>query len=96
MLHSRLFQNGELGKICTQTYFVGKGVSELFDVMVVSLSADEKVLYDEETGILANYGEEGENGEWDRPAYVEFYDRDGTRMLAQGTGIACRQRVQNL
>lgn len=88
VVKAAVFQNGELGKICTQTYFVGKGVSELFDVMVVSLSADEKVLYDEETGILANYGEEGENGEWDRPAYVEFYEPDGTRMLAQGTGIA--------
>lgn len=88
VVKAAVFQNGEPGKICTQTYFVGKGVSELFDVMVVSLSVDEKVLYDEETGILANYGEEGENGEWDRPAYVEFYEPDGTRMLAQGTGIA--------
>ena len=88
VVKAAVFQNGEPGKICTQTYFVGKGVSELFDVMVVSLSADEKVLYDEETGILANYGEEGESGEWDRPAYVEFYEPDGTRMLAQGTGIA--------
>ncbi len=88
VVKAAVFQNGEPGKICTQTYFVGKGVSELFDVMVVSLSADDKVLYDEETGILANYGEEGENGEWDRPAYVEFYEPDGTRMLAQGTGIA--------
>lgn len=88
VVKAAVFQNGEPGNICTQTYFVGKGVSELFDVMVVSLSADDKVLYDEETGILANYGEEGENGEWDRPAYVEFYEPDGTRMLAQGTGIA--------
>ena len=68
VVKAAVFQNGEPGKICTQTYFVGKGVSELFDVMVVSLSADEKVLYDEETGILANYGEEGENGGGDRPA----------------------------
>ena len=79
---------GQLSETITRTYFVGEGVRELFDVMVVSLSADGEVLYDPETGILSNYGEEGENGEWDRPAYVEFYDRDGTRMLAQGTGIA--------
>ena len=79
---------GRLSEICTRTYFVGEGVRELFDVMVVSLSADGKVLYDQENGILSNYEEEGENGEWDRPAYVEFYERDGTRMLAQGTGIA--------
>lgn len=88
VVKAAVFQNGEPGKTYTQTYFVGEGVSELFDVMVVSLSADEEALYDEETGILVNYGEEGENGEWDRPAYVEFYEPDGTRMLAQGTGIA--------
>lgn len=79
---------GQMGEICTRTYFVGEGVSDLFDVMVVSLSADPQALYDGETGILSNYEEEGENGEWDRPAYVEFYEADGTRMLAQGTGIA--------
>lgn len=81
-------QGGQLGEVYTQTYFVGEGVSELFDVMIVSLSADDRVLYDEETGILYNYGEEGENGEWDRPAYIEFYESDGSLMLRQGTGIA--------
>lgn len=79
---------GRLGEVCTQTYFVGEGVKELFDVMVVSLSADEEALYDEQTGILSNYEETGENGEWDRPAYVEFYEPNGKQMLAQGTGIA--------
>lgn len=83
-----LSADGQVGDICTQTYFVGEGVSGLFDVMVVSLSADPQVLYDEETGILSNYEESGEEGEWDRPAHVEFYEADGTRMLAQGTGIA--------
>lgn len=78
---------GKLGEVCTRTYFVGEGVSELFDVMLVSLSADEDALYGE-TGILTNYNETGENGEWDRPAYIEFYEADGTPMLSQGTGIA--------
>lgn len=78
----------QLGEIKTQTYFVGEGVSRLFDTMVVSLSADPEVLYGEETGILSNWKEKGENGEWDRPAYIEFYEADGRRMLAQGTGIA--------
>lgn len=88
VVKAAVFQGDEPGKIYTQTYFVGAGASELFDVMVVSLSADAEVLYDKETGILTNYRESGENGEWDRPAYVEFYEADGTRMLAQGTGIA--------
>lgn len=81
-------QGGQLGKVYTKTYFVGEDVQSLFDVMVVSLSADEAALYDEDTGILTNYEEFSDTGEWDRPAYVEFYEADGTPMLAQGTGIA--------
>lgn len=81
-------QGSELGEVHTQTYFVGAGVSGLFDTMVVSLSVDEEHLYDEATGIFANYEESSEEGEWDRPAYIEFYEADGTLMLKQGTGIA--------
>ena len=88
VVKAAVLQGGQLGEVCTKTYFVGENVRDLFDVMVVSLSADEEVLYDEATGILANYEEISENGEWDRPAYVEFYESDGTLMLAQGTGIA--------
>ena len=65
-------QGNELGTVYTQTYFVGEGASEMYDVMLVSLSVDDEHLYDEQTGIFANYEETGENGEWDRPAYIEF------------------------
>jgi hypothetical protein len=81
-------QSGKLGSICTQTYFVGEGAETLFDTMVVSLSTDEANLYDEQTGIFANYEETSETGDWDRPAYIEFYESDGSLMLKQGTGIA--------
>lgn len=36
-------QGKELGEVYTQTYFVGEGVSKLYDVMLVSLSADSQV-----------------------------------------------------
>lgn len=81
-------KGGQLGEICTQTYFTGEGADKLFDVMLVSLSADKAALYDEKTGIFSNYEQTGENGEWDRPAYIEFYEPDGSLMLKQGTGIA--------
>ena len=55
-------EGSELGQIYTQTYFVGADVDSLFDVMLVSLSADQSALYDPETGILSNYEEVGENG----------------------------------
>ena len=88
VVKAAMMQGETLGDVQTQTYFVGNGVSDLFDTMVVSLSVDEEHLYNEETGILANYLESSEEGVWDRPAYVEFYESDGTLMLAQGTGIA--------
>lgn len=88
VVKAAVLTGGQLGRIQTRTYFVGEGASRLFDTMVVSLSADPEVLYDEETGILSNFQERGDNGEWDRPAYIEFYEADGTKMLAQGTGIA--------
>lgn len=88
VVKAAVLQGGQLQETVTQTYFVGEGVSELFDVMVVSLSADEEDLYSEETGIFSNWEESGENGEWDRPAYIEFYEPDGSLMLRQGTGIA--------
>lgn len=88
VVKAAVLTGGRLSEVRTQTYFVGEGVRGLFDVMAVSLSADPSVLYDEDTGILSNYREKGENGEWDRPAYVEFYGQDGEKMLAQGTGIA--------
>lgn len=88
VVKAAVLRGDALGEVCTQTYFVGAGVSKLFDVMVVSLSADEDALYDEKTGILTNYEESSEEGAWDRPAYVEFYEADGDQMLSQGTGIA--------
>lgn len=93
VVKAAVLMGGELGEVYTQTYFVGESVRELYDVMLVSLSADEEVLYDPETGILSNYKEKGEDGEWDRPAYIEFYEPDGTQMLAQGTGIAVSGNV---
>lgn len=86
-MRAAVLEGGGLGKTYTQTYFVGADVKNLFDVMLVSLSADQSSLYDPETGILSNYEEVGENGEWTRPAYIEFYDSDGALMLKQGTGI---------
>ena len=43
---------GRRGELCLyeKTYFVGQGVSELFDTMVVSLTTDQANLYDEKTG----------------------------------------------
>lgn len=88
VVKAAVLHGDRFSQIYTQTYFTGAGVSELFDVMVVSLSADEEALYDEQTGILSNYEQSGENGEWERQAYIEFYEPDGTKMLAQGTGIS--------
>lgn len=89
VVKAMVVRGGVESSVYTQTYFVGQGVSELFDTMVVSLTTDQANLYDEKTGIFANWNEvNDENGSWERPAYIEFYEQDGTPMIAQGTGIA--------
>lgn len=89
VVKAMVVQGGIESSVYTQTYFVGRGVSELFDTMVVSLTTDRANLYDEKTGIFTNWDQiNDENGSWERPAYIEFYEHDGTPMIAQGTGIA--------
>ena len=50
VVRAAVLEGGGLGKTYTQTYFVGADVENLFDVMLVSLSADQSALYDPETG----------------------------------------------
>ncbi len=89
VVKAMVVRGGVESSVYTQTYFVGQGVSELFDTMVVSLTTDQANLYDEQTGIFTNWDQvNDENGTWERPAYIEFYEQDGTPMIAQGTGIA--------
>ena len=89
VVKAMVVQGGIESSVYTQTYFVGRGVSELFDTMVVSLTTDQANLYDEKTGIFTNWDQvNDENGSWERQAYIEFYEQDGTPMIAQGTGIA--------
>ena len=89
VVKAMVVQGGIESSVYTQTYFVGRGVSELFDTMVVSLTTDQANLYDEKTGIFTNWDQvNDENGSWERQAYIEFYEHDGTPMIAQGTGIA--------
>lgn len=89
VVKAMVVQGGIESSVYTQTYFVGRGVSELFDTMVVSLTTDQANLYDEKTGIFTNWDQvNDENGSWERQAYIEFYEHNGTPMIAQGTGIA--------
>ncbi len=89
VVKAMVVRGGVESSVYTQTYFVGQGVSELFDTMVVSLTTDQANLYNEQTGIFTNWDQvNDENGTWERPAYIEFYEQDGTPMIAQGTGIA--------
>ena len=84
VVKAMVVRGGVESSVYTKTYFVGQGVSELFDTMVVSLTTDQANLYDEKTGIFANWNEvNDENGSWERPAYIEFYEQDGTPMIAQ-------------
>lgn len=46
------YQDGNHSEICTQTYFLGKGIQDRFDTLVVSITGDPEELFDYEKGIL--------------------------------------------
>lgn len=73
--------------LSTRTYFVGEEVHQHFDTMVVCITSDPVNLYDPKYGILAgeNYWEKGK--EWEREAYVEFFDETGQRLVEENVGI---------
>ncbi|KAA3653667.1 MAG: hypothetical protein DWQ10_18250 [Calditrichaeota bacterium] len=93
VLKARSFQQGTLpGPILTRTFFIGEG-SEL---PVLSLSTAPVNLWDEQSGIYVK----GPNAEeaypyfnanfwqdWERPAHIEFFEKNQQRVFSVGCGI---------
>lgn len=91
------YRDGQLiSPISSHTFWVGLK----YDLPVVAISTDSLHLFDYEKGIYiagkkyddnpnawhpGNYYERGD--EWERPAYLEYYDADGTLQLAQNMGV---------
>lgn len=69
-----------LSETAAATYFIGLEI----DVPVVSVMIDEAYLTDSTTGMMAlnNYEKE-----WEYPAHIEYFDRDGAQELGQLAGV---------
>ena len=83
-----------------KTYFVDSDIHNKYSVPVISISTDNEHLFSEETGILvpgikfnngsqwghqANYTQTGVD--WERPATMEFFEKDGTLAFSSGIGL---------
>ncbi len=86
--------NGNCSEVATKTYFVGSNLTTNYkDIAVMSLVTDPKNLMDDDIGIFVdgnneNYKQHGR--EWEREAYVDFYDSDGVVDFGSNVGIRVR------
>ncbi|MCA9732128.1 MAG: CotH kinase family protein [Deferribacteres bacterium] len=97
VLRVRAFRDGyEPSDIVTETYFVDANINQRYpSIAVVSLVADYKHLFDEETGIYVP-GTTHQNGvtrsgnyfqDWEKPVHVELFETDGSIGFSQNLGM---------
>ncbi|MDE7324843.1 MAG: CotH kinase family protein [Lachnospiraceae bacterium] len=75
--------------IVTKSYFIGNGMTERYQVPVVSLVTDPDNLYSEEDGIFLHYFTPG--GEWERLFHFEYFTPQGECAVS----INCGGRVHS-
>jgi hypothetical protein len=92
---ARSFANNTVpSDVAFNTYFINE---HQFTIPVVSIATDDKYLWDNTIGIYTdgNNGITGNcssvprnwNQDWERPATVEYYNPDGTRIINYEAGI---------
>lgn len=76
----------------TASYFVHPRGRARYSLPVVSLVSDERNFFDPEIGIYVvgnaqggNYAQSGDA--WERPVHVELFEPDGSRPIAQESGV---------
>lgn len=97
VLKTRAFRSGTASSpVYTQTYFTE---GKTFSLPVVSIVMDSLNLFDFTNGIYipgvhldekdlvwtGNYFETG--NEWERPAFMEYFDKEGTLQLSENLGV---------
>lgn len=78
------FADGTYSDVFCYSYFVGEKVTERFDIPIFSLTILPED-FDGENGIYTNYEKTG--AEWEKPVFVEYFEADGKRVIAQDGGI---------
>jgi len=93
VIRARAFRTDSLpSEIRTASYFVHARGSERYTLPVVSLATDARHFFNPDTGIYVqgnapggNYAQSGDA--WERPVHVELFETDGSRPIAQESGI---------
>lgn len=79
---------GKLSDVITKTYFVDEDMTTRYQLPVISITTDGKNLYDQQIGLWANEANlKAKGDEWERPAYFEFFTKDGKLELSMNIGI---------
>ena len=94
------YNNGlRTSEIYTHTYIVDSTIFEKYEMPVISLITESENLFDEEEGIFVpgihydandsqwtgNYFQRDDI--WEKPAHIEYYEKDGTLGFSQNIGI---------
>lgn len=77
--------DGEKSRTVTRSYFVDSNMMTRYSLPVISIVTDEANLFDNSRGIYLNSNRTGDD--WERPAHVEFFEKDGTLGFSQNCGI---------
>ena len=84
-LKAVVYQDNEYSDIYEEDYILDPS-SKDYDLPIICVTTDPDGLYNEETGIFANYYSEGD--EWVRNADLSIFDTDGTLITHQGVGLS--------
>lgn len=93
VVRAKAFRAGSISSyIETATYFVHPRGRNRFTLPVVHLATDRRNFFDPDIGIYVpgnapggNYAQSGDA--WERPVFVEFFETNGVRVLAQEAGV---------
>lgn len=77
--------DGQTSRTITRSYFVDPNMMSRYSLPVISIVTDEANLFDKNTGIYLNSNKSG--ADWERPAHVEFFERDGTLGFSHYCGV---------
>lgn len=80
--------SGNRSNVVTKTYFVGNDIYNKYkNASIISMVTDPDNLLSEETGIYRVGNYENKGSEWERDAFVEYFEDDGTIPFATTMGI---------
>lgn len=79
--------DGSITEVQRESYIVGSGVADRYDIPVLLISGDQKDLTDEDTGVFAGENRFLKGRENEKRVHAMLLDADGDVLLSQGCGL---------